>query len=566
MALQMQIRRDDRATLDTKSGAQGEIGFDTDAKTLRAFDGVKLGGYPLARNIGVNVQEYGAKPEHESSGFDSTAGIQAAVDTGFDLIFPGGEYHCAGITLNNNQQRFLSLGEVRLKKNANGTIISGSGNDLTFSGIVFDGEGGTYTGDNIDLSGDRITFDSNCGSQDTPGLALKCTGNQIVVYGGAHKWATTATGASAFDIEIGVSGTATLYHYLSGIRTNTTTGGIKLIDTGSHTLIGCQFGKLSILSGTSPSGVNGGNTMGCRIHDDITVELSLATFVGNAPSSSGSDLTFAAGTSGCRWDSSNTSLNSVTNNGNANNFIFQDVSTGGTVDLAFGDDTNQNMVELNTYSVGDWKFSNNIILQNNKTLRIEDSGGTPKNILSLSTGNDVYLGIADAGNFLSLNGGDGGVYLAISGVSEFQAYNGYFRPVGDGADNLGGASNRWATVYATTGTINTSDLREKIEIRLLELAERRVGQRCKELIRAYRWKDTGTYGDKINFGVVAQDVIAAFEAEGLDALDYDVVVHDQWSAQPAIVRDGVEVEPARKAGDRYGVRYDQLLAMIVSAI
>lgn len=49
MAKAVQIRRGTTAQNDNFTGLTGEITFDTDAKTLRVHDGVKLGGYTLAR-------------------------------------------------------------------------------------------------------------------------------------------------------------------------------------------------------------------------------------------------------------------------------------------------------------------------------------------------------------------------------------------------------------------------------------------------------------------------------------------------------------------------------------
>ncbi len=53
MAKVLQIRRGNAAANDKFTGLSGEISFDTDNKTLRVHDGVKLGGYALARADGV---------------------------------------------------------------------------------------------------------------------------------------------------------------------------------------------------------------------------------------------------------------------------------------------------------------------------------------------------------------------------------------------------------------------------------------------------------------------------------------------------------------------------------
>lgn len=142
-----------------------------------------------------------------------------------------------------------------------------------------------------------------------------------------------------------------------------------------------------------------------------------------------------------------------------------------------------------------------------------------------------------------------------------------------GADNttkLGEAALRWSVVYAATGTINTSDAREKQQIRSLSDAENAVAVRLKSLIKAFKFNDAvQAKGDaaRIHVGVIAQEVIAAFKAEGLDASRYAIVCYDEWEAEPEVMdKDGNVTIPARVAGNRYGVRYEELLAFIISAL
>lgn len=145
-----------------------------------------------------------------------------------------------------------------------------------------------------------------------------------------------------------------------------------------------------------------------------------------------------------------------------------------------------------------------------------------------------------------------------------------FQPVLDGLTSLGGPSARWTTVYAFTGTINTSDAREKQQVRQLSEKERAVANRLKSSIRAFKFNSSveeKSQGARIHFGVIAQDVISAFESEGLDAFDYAMICHDKWDEQPDIVDDdGSVIRQYTPAGDRYGVRYEELLSFIVSVI
>ena len=145
-----------------------------------------------------------------------------------------------------------------------------------------------------------------------------------------------------------------------------------------------------------------------------------------------------------------------------------------------------------------------------------------------------------------------------------------FVPLADNAIFLGRSTLRWSEVYAANGTINTSDGREKQDIASLDDKELRVATALKGLIKKYRFKDAvQRKGDnaRIHVGVIAQEVIAAFEAEGLDANRYGVLCYDEWDEQPELLNeDGIVSRPHLAAGNRYGIRYDQLFAFIISAI
>jgi hypothetical protein len=132
-----------------------------------------------------------------------------------------------------------------------------------------------------------------------------------------------------------------------------------------------------------------------------------------------------------------------------------------------------------------------------------------------------------------------------------------FLPLTDNATTCGTASNRWSVVYAATGSINTSDQREKQDIADLSEAEKRVAIVLKSLLKKFRFKDAvAVKGDeaRIHVGVVAQDVITAFAAEGLDATRYALLCHDEWQ------------DECGAQHDRYGIRYEELLSFIIGAL
>ena len=173
--------------------------------------------------------------------------------------------------------------------------------------------------------------------------------------------------------------------------------------------------------------------------------------------------------------------------------------------------------------------------------------------------------------------GDGSNALAAGGLLGSPTLNwvvvdgaAAFVPIPDNSTSLGTSGYRWTTVFATTGTINTSDVREKQDIAELDEAERRVAIALKGLVKKYRWKDAVARkgdGARIHVGVIAQEVMAAFEDEGLDPMRYAIVCYDEWDAMPEELGDNGEILiAARPAGNRYGIRYDQLLAFIIAAL
>ncbi len=128
----------------------------------------------------------------------------------------------------------------------------------------------------------------------------------------------------------------------------------------------------------------------------------------------------------------------------------------------------------------------------------------------------------------------------------------------DGLVDIGTGANRYQDVYATNGTIQTSDGNEKQDIEALSDAEQRVAVAAKGLLRKFRWKSAvEAKGDeaRTHFGIIAQDLQAAFAAEGLDAGDYGMFINSTWTD-----------EETGEERSRMGVRYSELLAFIISAI
>ena len=230
-------------------------------------------------------------------------------------------------------------------------------------------------------------------------------------------------------------------------------------------------------------------------------------------------------------------------------------------------------------------------------------GNDGKNLVFAKDGSTVGS-IGTSGGYFFINGGNsGGTHSGLRFIN-----NASIRPcntTGNNLDNtldLGSSTARFDDIYATNGTIQTSDRNEKQDIAELSDAEQRVAVAAKGLMRKFRWRDAvAEKGDeaRTHFGVIAQDLQAAFAAEGLDAGNYAMFISSTWwetqTEVPAVEavaevldEDGNVVTEAVEAVDAYtrtdtydtqeeapegatertrlGVRYSELLAFIIGAL
>lgn len=123
-----------------------------------------------------------------------------------------------------------------------------------------------------------------------------------------------------------------------------------------------------------------------------------------------------------------------------------------------------------------------------------------------------------------------------------------FRPASDNAVTLGASGARWSAVWSATGTIQTSDGRQKTDI-----ADTDLGLDFIEALRPvrYRWIEGGTVdgaavpGRRTHYGFVAQQVLAA-----LDGRDF---------------AGHVLADPTDPDSEQ-GLRYEAFIAPLVAAV
>jgi hypothetical protein len=275
--------------------------------------------------------------------------------------------------------------------------------------------------------------------------------------------------------------------------------------------------------------------------------------------------------------------------------------SGLTASTALALDASKNIVSVTNTGTGSNVLASGPTLSGNPVVNTSIFQDNTFTITANQTpsGNFTRLNFAEGSNTVntglvtsygSVYGGspsrDYAMTFGTQGTERLWLNSAEFRPMADNAYTLGNASFRWSTVYAATALINTSDVRTKQQVRDLDEAERRVAQKVKGLLKAFKFNDAvESKGDgaRTHFGVMAQDVATAFASEGLDASRYAMFCHDSWEDQfefvwaTRMVKDEetgeekpeqyiAETKLALPAGDRYGIRYDELLAFVIAAL
>lgn len=162
-------------------------------------------------------------------------------------------------------------------------------------------------------------------------------------------------------------------------------------------------------------------------------------------------------------------------------------------------------------------------------------------------------------------------------------------PISDNNRQLGRSVARWSVVFAGTGTINTSDAREKTPVRSLSSSEIQAARALADEIGVYQWlasvQEKGESDARQHVGMTVQRAIEILKQHELDPFAYGFVCYDTWEEQveviPAVYEEivtdegvaiqGALIAPERRnvlapAGDRYSFRTDQLNTFIAAGL
>lgn len=171
--------------------------------------------------------------------------------------------------------------------------------------------------------------------------------------------------------------------------------------------------------------------------------------------------------------------------------------------------------------------------------------------------------------------------IATSGGASF---GGTVAHAVDNTFSFGSPTLRAAVVYAATGSISTSDAREKTAVEPLTEMQIAAASTLAREIGTFRFLDAVTAkgdGARIHVGLTVQRAVAVLAAHGLDPFALGLICHDAWEGcapTPAIAgreaeygADGIQSRaaipaqpaiPGSPAGDRYGFRTDELMLFL----
>ncbi len=531
----------------------------------------------------INVINNGSKTIVENSGvsiYYSTSTYSKMINDGFY------------ITVNNETRSYFKSTEARIGIDSS-TYTSVTSNGMS---IFKNGFKKAEYGDTVTIYGnsesDYIQLNSS-GVNIYKGGSLKALyGNEIAIYGDWGNYSTTGLGNSGIVIN---SNHVKITGYLSNRYVDITSSGVEIFGNGSKATI--TSSGMSIYKGDSLKAEYGDIV---KIYGSSSNYIQLdsngmSIWTNNTllrGSFSSSQITLS--------DAFQISIDSSTNKFSSGNIGPWNFTTNG-----FSKVNNGRTLFLNNPD----KDYNNTLFNGagNYVVMINDSSSSPNIILSALCANGQILcrgGIyqsVNAQTMIYYNGtnlwvggqrliGDShpntgelclksGIDQAISfysncgtGVNGQTTHAGSyfmdgesFRPANN-VVNLGTSSARWKTVYASTGSIQTSDKNCKKDIKEINDKYLEFFEKIKPV--SYKFID-GT-SDRIHIGFIAQEIEESMNEAGLTTLDFAGFCKDVKTEEYQISKDNFKTRPVyNEKGEleyNYSLRYDEFIALNTAMI
>ena len=193
------------------------------------------------------------------------------------------------------------------------------------------------------------------------------------------------------------------------------------------------------------------------------------------------------------------------------------------------------------------------------SVQLLGSSGLSAGTLSLTSASSGSYSVQIAsGAAMRLQANGGVVWIqgstgAYVNVATNVVFGSNIQPGGDGAYSCGTASSRWSQLYATTPSISTSDRREKTDINYDVSAYDAIFDALKPA--SFKYKD-GTSG-RTHTGFISQDIEDALAVCGLTSTDFATFIKSPLEDKEGHIIEGEY---------RYGVRYEELIALCVAQI
>jgi hypothetical protein len=221
------------------------------------------------------------------------------------------------------------------------------------------------------------------------------------------------------------------------------------------------------------------------------------------------------------------------------------LTLGGSISLVFGDVTSAlgYVPYPNTNPSG--------FVNSSGSVAFASSAGSASTASSASTATNLSGGTLTTSSYLLSSSSSLVAIGNSSGQGVFVNGSGSFSSSVDNTMSCGTSGFRWTTVYATTGTINTSDANQKQQIQNLTDVELAVATELKSKVKTFKFNDAVTakgLNARKHVGWIAQDVQTAFANHGLNANDYGLFCSDEIDGKIQL-----------------GVRYEELLTFISAA-
>jgi hypothetical protein len=129
--------------------------------------------------------------------------------------------------------------------------------------------------------------------------------------------------------------------------------------------------------------------------------------------------------------------------------------------------------------------------------------------------------------------------------------NDSFSPLADNSNDLGRSDSRWDDIYATNGTIQTSDANDKTNIENTDLGLSFVSQLTP---RKYKYVDGES--NRTHYGLIAQEVKSVLDNNNIDTSDFAAYVEGEI----------LDISNQGTGEYKLGLRYSEFISILIKSI